>query len=102
LIHDFFYFDLNHLNRIKEFKFAFNMIDADGRGSLALSELGSLLRASGLNPSLKKIEDITNWLEANGTFVIYLLGIVAFVDVIHIDQRLTCQPKKKKLSRLLN
>jgi Ca2+-binding EF-hand superfamily protein len=80
-----FFFNVN-LFLFKEFKYAFNLVDADGKGSVNSSEIGSLLRATGMNPSLKKIEDILEWLETNGILLfdnILIRGSVGLSEFLY-------------------
>ncbi len=51
--------------QIAEFEFCFKKIDKNSNGFVPIKDIGNLLRAIGMNPTLKKISEITSWLESN-------------------------------------
>ncbi|CAF0704883.1 unnamed protein product [Brachionus calyciflorus] len=51
--------------QLASFKDSFNKIDKANTGTILISEIGSLLRAVGMNPSLKTIKEITDWFDMN-------------------------------------
>ena len=74
---------------MKDFEDCFKKIDKAGTGSLPLSEVGPLLRAVGLNPTLKKIEWLTEWLKANSNFLFNQLIIFSKkINVLRIEMYL--------------
>lgn len=61
--------------QIAEFEFCFKKIDKNSNGFVPIRDVGNLLRATGLNPSLKKISEITSWLESNSKQKFYITRI---------------------------
>lgn len=52
--------------QIAEFKEAFALFDKDGDGNITTSELGSVMRALGLNPTQAELQDMVNEIDQNG------------------------------------
>jgi len=48
--------------QIDDFKVCFNKFDTSGKHMVEAHEIGSLIRAAGLNPTLKEISKIIAWL----------------------------------------
>ena len=49
-----------------EFKEAFSLFDKDGDGTVSSSELGTVLRSLGQNPTEEELEQLVNEVDADG------------------------------------
>lgn len=56
---------LNFLN-IAEFKEAFSLFDRDGDGTITTSELGTVMRSLGQNPTEGELQDMINEVDEDG------------------------------------
>ena len=52
--------------QIAEFKEAFSLFDRDGDGSITTSQLGTVMRSLGQNPTGPELSDMVNELDADG------------------------------------
>ncbi|KAH9503904.1 putative N-acetyltransferase 8B [Bulinus truncatus] len=52
--------------QIAEFKEAFNLFDKDGDGTITTSELGTVMRSLGQNPTEAELRDMINEVDADG------------------------------------
>mmetsp|Transcript_18771 Transcript_18771/g.24782 ORF Transcript_18771/g.24782 Transcript_18771/m.24782 type:complete len:155 (+) Transcript_18771:100-564(+) len=53
-------------DKIAEFKEVFALFDKDGDGTITTSELGTVMRSLGLNPTQSELTEIINDLDADG------------------------------------
>ena len=51
---------------LTEFKEAFSLFDKDGDGTVSSSELGTVLRSLGQNPTEEELEQLVNEVDADG------------------------------------
>jgi len=64
--------------QIDEFKEAFNLYDKDGDGTITTSELGTVMRSLGQNPSEAELQDIINEVDVDGN------GIIDFTEFLEM------------------
>jgi len=67
--------------QIDDFKVCFNKFDTSGKHMVESHEIGSLIRAAGLNPTLKEISKIIAWLSESR--MIRLLFIVRVLETLN-------------------
>jgi Ca2+-binding EF-hand superfamily protein len=56
--------------QIEEFKEAFSIFDKNGDGKISPSELGTVMRALGQNPTQQELNDLVNEIDTNGDSMI--------------------------------
>uniref|UniRef100_A0A8C3S858 EF-hand domain-containing protein n=1 Tax=Chelydra serpentina TaxID=8475 RepID=A0A8C3S858_CHESE len=67
--------------QIAAFKEAFSLFDKDGDGSITTSELGTVMRSLGQNPTEAELQDMIGELDADGT------GTVDFPEFLSLMAR---------------
>nr|XP_048706118.1 calmodulin-like protein 3 [Caretta caretta] len=67
--------------QIAEFKEAFSLFDKDGDGSITTSELGTVMRSLGQNPTEAELQDMISELDADGS------GTVDFPEFLSMMAR---------------
>lgn len=58
-----------------EFKEAFSLFDKDGDGNITSSELGTVMRSLGANPTESELQEMINEVDADGKFSCGLWGL---------------------------
>jgi calmodulin len=64
--------------QIAEFKEAFSLFDKDGNGRITSSELGTVMRSLGQNPTEAELQDMINEVDADGN------GTIDFDEFLHM------------------
>ena len=59
---------------MEEFERCFQKIDKSHTGFISINEIGSFLRATGLNPTMNIIKEITEWLNEFSKLIFSLLN----------------------------
>ncbi|KAL6849764.1 hypothetical protein ACO1O0_009309 [Amphichorda felina] len=54
-------------SQIAEFREAFALFDKDGDGQITVTELGTVMKSLGLNPSESELQDMLNEVDADGS-----------------------------------
>lgn len=65
-IFTFFFLPKFVFNYFSEFKEAFSLFDKDGDGTITTSELGTVMRSLGQNPTEAELQDMINEVDADG------------------------------------
>jgi len=68
-------------DQIQEFKEAFTLFDKDGDGTIAVKELGTVMRALGQNPTEAELQEMTKEVDKDGS------GTIEFNDFLSLMQR---------------
>ncbi|XP_071161033.1 calmodulin-alpha-like [Mytilus edulis] len=66
---------------IKEFQKTYSMFDYDENGTISTNQLGTVMRALGLNPSDGEVQDIINEIDAEGN------GVIEFPEFLTVMSR---------------
>ncbi|XP_052057983.1 neo-calmodulin-like [Mytilus californianus] len=66
---------------IKEFHKTYSMFDYDENGTISTNQLGTVMRALGLNPSNGEVQDIINEIDAEGN------GVIEFPEFLTVMSR---------------
>lgn len=66
ILHFFFFLPKFVFNYFSEFKEAFSLFDKDGDGTITTSELGTVMRSLGQNPTEAELQDMINEVDADG------------------------------------
>ncbi|XP_033733497.1 calmodulin-A-like isoform X1 [Pecten maximus] len=67
--------------QVAEFKEAFTLFDKDGDGTITTSELGTVMRSLGQNPTENELQDMINEVDADGN------GTIDFEEFLHMMAR---------------
>lgn len=57
--------------QIQEFKEAFSLFDRDGDGNITVTELGTVMKSLGQNPTENELRDMIGEVDSNGEFLSY-------------------------------
>lgn len=66
--------DCTSILYIVEFQEAFSLFDKDGDGTITTSELGTVMRSLGQNPTEAELQDMINEVDADGRFLLVAHG----------------------------
>ena len=55
-------------DQIDEFKEAFSLFDKNGDGQISSTEMGTVMRVLGQNPTEAELQDMINEIDTDGTF----------------------------------
>ena len=70
-----FTYYFNHLIFLQiDFQICFTKFDPSGRESVETGDVGSLVRATGLNPTMVEVTKIEKWLQESSLFIFFDLN----------------------------
>ena len=55
-----------HLSCVEEFREAFSLFDKNGDGTISSTELGTVMRSLGQNPTENELQDMINEIDVDG------------------------------------
>jgi len=73
---------LHSISLIAEFREAFSLFDKNGDGTISSTELGTIMRSLGQNPTESELQDMINEVDVDGRFYT-LVSYSCFIFLIH-------------------
>ena len=64
---------------MSEITLAFRVFDKDGSGSISSSELGTVMRSLGQNPSESELQDLVEEVDADGMLVVLRFCVIVYM-----------------------
>jgi len=56
---------------VEEFREAFSLFDKNGDGTISSTELGTVMRSLGQNPTENELQDMINEIDVDGLVILY-------------------------------